>query len=77
LGGSFVLGMSGNSPLKLLESVFPEFKWLPWKFTRSSKNVFDDPINEKLFMEHAKKELKINSMEDWYKVTLNVNKNPE
>jgi hypothetical protein len=56
----------------LLASVYPEYNWLPWKFSQCPKNFWDSIENQKKFVEWAAKELKINEKDNWYRVTYNV-----
>lgn len=57
----------------LFSSVFPEKKWLPWKFN-CAMNFWEDKNNQKNFIQEAEKELKIEKMEDWYKISNKVTK---
>ena len=68
--------MNSNSLIKVLSSVYPEYTWLPWKFTLAPKHFWSEPKNQRWFLEWAGKELKINEMSDWYKVSNKVNKLP-
>ena len=71
LGGSTLLEY-GNSLSKLLSEIYPEYKWLPWKFDAIQRNFWRDLNNQRKFMEWAGKELEIKEMSDWYKVSLQV-----
>ena len=62
------------SPSQLLKSVFPEYEWLPWKFDKCPQKFWENKGNQRLFMHWAAKELKINDMSDWYKISQSVNK---
>ena len=57
---------------KLLYSVYPEYEWLPWKFNVRPRNFWEDTKTKKKFVEWAGKELKINELSDWYKITNQV-----
>ena len=61
--------MNNATLLKVLSDVYPEYEWLPWKFTHVSPNYWQDVKNQKQFMDWAGKELKIKNIEDWYNVT--------
>jgi hypothetical protein len=61
-----------NSPMLLLSTVYPEYEWLPWKFVRSQNQFWNDPKNQRKFMDWAGKQLQIKEMSDWYKVTQKV-----
>jgi hypothetical protein len=61
----------------LLENVFPEYEWLPWKFKHYSvvKGFWDSIENQKKFLNYVSKELKYNKKEDWYKISAKVDFN--
>jgi len=51
-------------------TAYPEHHWEPWKFHRvRADNAFKDENDCLAFLKWAQKELKLESMEDWYKVT--------
>ena len=70
-GGSMLMKYAG-SPIKLLATVFPEYEWVPGKFKNVPRNYWNDIENQRKFMEHIAKELKIKEMSDWYNVTQEV-----
>jgi hypothetical protein len=73
LGGATLLRNKYNSsPIKLLSAVYPEYEWLPWKFDKSPANYWEDVKNQGKFVEWAAKQLNVNEMSDWYKVTKKV-----
>ena len=57
---------------KLLENVYPEYKWLPWKFKFVPNNYWGDTNNHKLYTEWLFKELEYKSIEDWYNITQKI-----
>jgi hypothetical protein len=59
-----------GSQFNLLSMLYPEHKWLPWKFQKS--NYWDTLKNQKQFMDWAGNELGIKKMEDWYKINTYV-----
>jgi hypothetical protein len=61
-----------GSPSSLLSAVYPDHEWLPWKFEKTSKNFWDQPTNQRSFMEWAGKQLQIKDMNDWYKISKQV-----
>jgi hypothetical protein len=71
-GGRSLLKRHDGSQSKLLAAVFPEYDWLPWKFSVTPKNYWDDPKNQKRFIEWAAKELNVNQPEEWNNITLAV-----
>jgi hypothetical protein len=59
-----------NSLLKSLQSVYPNHNWLPWKLKQDVPDGFwDKSENQIQYMEWLSKELRFNTMEDWYKLT--------
>ena len=51
--------------------MYPEYEWLPWKFSKCERHFWGDSKNQRKFMDWAGKELGIKDMSDWYKVTTN------
>ena len=72
VGGSSLLQANGNSLLKILSSIYPEFEWLPWRFYNCPQSYWNDPLNQKTFLKWAANQLKIKEMSDWYKVSPTV-----
>ena len=56
------------SMFKLLTSIYTEYEWLPWRFSRAPPGFWSDPLNQRKFMDWAAKELKINKLSDWHQV---------
>jgi hypothetical protein len=54
---------------QLLSEAYPEYDWLPWKFSACPPKYWDDLKNQRKFMDWASKQLNITDMSDWYKVT--------
>ena len=69
VGGRGVLGQYKSSLYKMLSTVYPEYNWLPWKFSRTMSGFWKVKENQRNFMEWAAKELKLNDIKDWYKVS--------
>ena len=72
-GGVRLIDLYNGSLSKLLSSVYPEYDWLPWKFTVCPLGFWNDIANQRKFTEWVAKELNIKEMEDWYRVTTKVN----
>lgn len=64
-----------ESPFKLLSALFPNYKWLPWKFDHCPRNFWSVPSNQRMYMDWVAKELHITDKNDWYKVENKVDKN--
>ena len=69
-GGEGLLRIFNDSLFKLLNSIYPEHVWLPWKFVHSKE--FSNIENLKPFMEYVAKEMNVKEMQDWYKVKPDV-----
>ena len=52
-----------------MSAVYPQYDWLPWKFTKSPGKIWEDDKNKRKFLEWAGKELGIKELSDWYKVS--------
>jgi hypothetical protein len=63
-----------NSPYLAVSSVYPEYQWLPWKFTQCPTGYWDDLNNQRQFMQWVGEQLSIINYSDWYQVTYRVNK---
>jgi hypothetical protein len=61
-------GKYHGSPKAALMTVYPEHKWLEWKFLGVPKRFWSDPENQKRFLEQFKLEKSINTPEDWYQI---------
>ena len=72
IGGAPLLAKYNDSLPQLLAAQYPEYEWLPWKFSLSPKNFWEDEKNQKWFLEWAGKELKIKEMSDWYQINAKV-----
>jgi hypothetical protein len=57
LHGAGLLHQYGNSLVKALANVYPEYQWNEWKFTQVSKGYWDNIENQKKFMTSLSREL--------------------
>ena len=69
-----VRGKYDGSISKFLATIYPDYKWLPWKFHSCPHNFWSDIKNQRWFMDWAGKQLGLKDMADWYKVTGKVEK---
>jgi hypothetical protein len=67
-GGWRLLMAYSGSPANVLKTVFPEHKWLPWKFG-SNKNRLRD-VDLKELVSFLQEEFKIVDEGHWYRITL-------
>jgi hypothetical protein len=58
--------------MQILSAVYPDYEWLPWKFTKCPRNYWDHEKNKRKFIDWVSKELKIKEMSDWYNVSFKV-----
>jgi hypothetical protein len=56
----------------MLSSVYPDYNWLPWKFTLVPKNFWGDLKNQRKFLDWVAIQLDIKQPSDWYNVTVKV-----
>jgi hypothetical protein len=66
--GQRFLRVFGDSPITALRTVYPDHKWLEWKFDRVSASFWSDKENRKAFLDWAFKDLQLTSMADWYNI---------
>jgi hypothetical protein len=75
LGGASLLNTYKGSPSLLINTIFPAYQLLPWKFTHCSRNYWDNAENQRKFMDWAAQHLGIKDYGDWYKVVTKVTRN--
>lgn len=68
LGGAGLLNKYKNSMFLLLTGIYPEHKWLPWRF-----GVWDDQTCEQ-FVKYVEKEVGMKDKSGWYDVKNKVEK---
>jgi hypothetical protein len=71
-GYSLLKSKYNHSPSAMLRQVYSEYEWLPWKFDTCPTYFWDDPKNQRKFLEWASKQLSVKDMSDWYSVTYKV-----
>lgn len=54
---------------KLLQTVYPEHNWVIWSFRIISKSQLTDKANRIDFIAWLGKELKIRSLDEWYRIS--------
>jgi hypothetical protein len=70
-GGDVLLHQYNNNPYSMISSLYPNYSWLPWKFT-VPYNYWNDINNKRQFVEWASQQLNIKDKSDWYNVTVKV-----
>lgn len=63
-----------DSPALLLSTVYPEYDWLPWRFSHSPRSIWKSTTNLRKFFDWAGNQLGIKEAKDWNKVATNVKK---
>lgn len=49
--------------------MYPEYDWLGWKFETTPKYFWDDPKNQRKFLDHYAHIVGIRDQEGWYTTT--------
>ena len=68
-GGWSLLMKYNGSPSQILQSVYPEHKWIIWMFNSVSTGFWDIKENQKEFMNWLQKQLGYSKLDDWYNLT--------
>jgi len=68
-GGALLQKYYDNTPRKFIEKMIPNYEFLPWKFTRTTKNSWSNIKIMTLYISWLGKKLGYNKLEDWYKVS--------
>jgi hypothetical protein len=69
LGVGRILDFFGDSLAALLFSAYPEYEWKPWKFLHVSRSYWEDMDNQRVCFDTLARDLKLNDLSDWYKVS--------
>jgi hypothetical protein len=73
-GAGLVGGYYDDSPQKfvlgVVQTIYPDYVWLPWKFDFVPNNFWKEHSNQKLYADWLGKELGYVKYEDWYDITL-------
>lgn len=69
-GGRGLLSYFHSSPFEILQTLYPNYDWLPWKFTHISNDYWKSTSNQKCYLEWLGKQLNFKSMEDWYSLSV-------
>eukprot|EP01118_Nematostelium_gracile_P015833 TRINITY_DN641_c0_g1_i4.p1 TRINITY_DN641_c0_g1~~TRINITY_DN641_c0_g1_i4.p1 ORF type:complete len:268 (-),score=42.41 TRINITY_DN641_c0_g1_i4:35-838(-) len=69
-GEGMLKKLYGGSVKVALQKMYPDHKWLVWKFDgHVQPGTWDDMKSQREFMHNLAKELRIETMDDWYHVT--------
>jgi hypothetical protein len=73
IGGSGLLSVYKGSPVHLLSTVYPEYNWLPWKFSNVPVAYWTNVNNIKQFVNWISSQLNVTNLND---ITTEVTTNP-
>ena len=71
-GGGLLVSYYNGSPIQFVRGIFPDYKWLEWKFGFVSKYFWKNVDNHKLFVDWLGKELGYTEPEHWYCITQQI-----
>jgi hypothetical protein len=74
-GSGLISGTYKGSCYRALMDCYPEYNWLPWLFTRTPKNTWENFDIQKKYMNWLADKLKFSSPQDWLKLTIKDFKN--
>ena len=58
--------------MSLLNNVYPEYNWLPWRFMGTANNFWDSPQNKRNYMDWLFNHLNFTHLDDWYTISKEV-----
>lgn len=70
-GGEAVLDMYtrwSHSLQHALQDIYPEYRWIPWKFHQVEDGFWDSAANRRAYFEYLSNEYGFKSMDEWYNV---------
>lgn len=67
-GGRNVLTVYNGSAMRAVQNVYPEHKWLPWKFETVPLGFWEKIDNQRQFFDWLAEQLGYKTYEDWYQV---------
>jgi len=68
-GGGMLRNYFNSSPYQYIKAVFPDYRWLPWKFNRVPLSVLNDKETIAEALKYVATTLKITEEQDWKRVT--------
>lgn len=74
-GGKLLLSEQYNgSPSKVLQKVYPEHQWMPWRFNKTPNGywqyVSQDRQEQKRIVDWLGEQLCVTTLDDWYRISL-------
>jgi hypothetical protein len=70
--GRGLLKQYNDSPIKVVQTLIPEYDFKPWLFNKVPLNYWFDRKNREDYIDWLGAQLNYNRPEDWYKVTNNT-----
>jgi hypothetical protein len=68
-GGSGLLRhYYGGSVSVAIQHLFPEHHWHQWRFSRSPRNLWNEPTKVRDFLDSLAPKLNVSNLNDWYRV---------
>lgn len=68
VGGTLISRYKG-SVIKLLQTVYPDHYWLPWKFKCAPRDLWSSPDNYRAYFEWLRVRLGIDTLDGFYNIT--------
>jgi hypothetical protein len=59
-----------SSPSAMVEALFPEYRWLPWKFLHAPRSFWEDTKNQQTAIQFLAQELGITQWDGWHDITV-------
>eukprot|EP01122_Echinamoeba_exundans_P003379 TRINITY_DN13490_c0_g1_i1.p1 TRINITY_DN13490_c0_g1~~TRINITY_DN13490_c0_g1_i1.p1 ORF type:complete len:813 (-),score=56.65 TRINITY_DN13490_c0_g1_i1:127-2565(-) len=72
IGGTNLLKLYNHSLDRVLQSVYTDHEWLPWKFPKCSNGFWENAANQKLYFEWLGRTLGYERPEDWYRISKSI-----
>eukprot|EP01122_Echinamoeba_exundans_P006822 TRINITY_DN1987_c0_g1_i2.p1 TRINITY_DN1987_c0_g1~~TRINITY_DN1987_c0_g1_i2.p1 ORF type:complete len:428 (-),score=45.11 TRINITY_DN1987_c0_g1_i2:930-2213(-) len=67
-GSLFVDKIHQGSMYKALKHAYPSHDWKPWCFVQTDSGFWSDPANIRTFLDWVAPQVKVERLEDWYKI---------
>lgn len=67
-GGGGLLTCYGRSPAQMVQTLYPEYPWLSWRFCRVPDGFWNEKTKHREVLEQLAMQLSIVGWEDWYQV---------
>lgn len=68
--GGLLYGVYKGSPARMLQTLYPEFQWQPWRFSKVPAGFWGLLVRQRQAVENLAVKLQVQNWEDWYHVTV-------